>query len=1069
MLRWCLSTVRASGGRSIPSLNAACSAYTIRLAFQLSESPSQRLRDTRALVPMPYSEAAAVPLCVATVPQEHNRTSTRPPTPHTADDTAVQDAIEGQDTTYVESTVCVALTSTTAVENSSSAPSGTTTDRRTRAKLTRLKQDLSAMISGIIPPIPAIPSANTLSALYYALKAKSQLYELSSADTTALIGLFGSLSLSTPSQPYASIHAHPWTKTIFTKHCCTYWPLVLELGNQKYRSSQSLSDSDHFWLMHANLVQLRLNEGDVISDEEVSHAYHAAAFHYRELCGSSLHPDIHVPYIDMLLKRSCEHDVAEAAGTLSQLVESFPWTHPRVLDCLWRTVIQGSAHLTTVAKSRLLLAISTRSGRQLQEFMSAPYKQQDTDVLRTAIGVWGVEELVGVLTKALSGSAAALGRNKVPTPLRVWALRLVNASFSVNPKDPASVDASWANLVLLALANSDPATVKATTSAHAPSHFQASEWRTIYVLLQLERLLHGRIGRSYSEGCAVAHKDAIRKVASTLWTQWSTARGSVGPEFELAQAIIFSSFLYIAGRTGDGRFLGICHEYLENQLMLISSAESAQSGLALRQVLGEFCLAALSCGYQPLDIVTWVLSRAEDATSLVQDVMRRLIPWNPRQAHEFYMHSKQAGIAVDARLVVRLGVGLARGGSIHMALGVVRDRPLGLSEKIDILEAVSQCFSAHPRHLHYVDHCDALCSAIVDMIPQVSSMPFRMLVERSLLTMLDIGCTSSAVPIIEATMRVSEKYFPPPVMRTIIDRLVRHRQFLFAADVFKCALKTFSMDSKWSEKVIQNLVRGGAHQVASEAASHLLCPPSRSRTLLRAAAYRQTSLAKTTALRIQSLLARTHHDQAGVAMGIRLLIAAKRIRTAREFYEREHRHLMPNVRAAIGNELIHASFIQRSRRHPHRMKSALRVLKDLTTNCQFIPDRVTMNILVKGLLQWDEELDKRGVRALFDRLVLSGYPTGGLYDSGDAPFGSTLSGSTLSGQKLAAPLPEVTSLISFPKHVNPLYKMFVKGMYARHDVHGARKVVGILKAAQAQWEESRRGRELRVERCDVPQ
>jgi hypothetical protein len=64
------------------------------------------------------------------------------------------------------------------------------------------------------------------------------------------------------------------------------------------------------------------------------------------------------------------------------------------------------------------------------------------------------------------------------------------------------------------------------------------------------------------------------------------------------------------------------------------------------------------------------------------------------------------------------------------------------------------------------------------------------------------------------------------------------------------------------------------------------------------------------------------------------------------------------------------------------------------------------------------------------------------------PFVSGDAAMKEAGVILGTPIPMPKSKISFTRHVEPLYKMFIKALYLRKDVAGARKIVGILKEAE---------------------
>ena len=133
------------------------------------------------------------------------------------------------------------------------------------------------------------------------------------------------------------------------------------------------------------------------------------------------------------------------------------------------------------------------------------------------------------------------------------------------------------------------------------------------------------------------------------------------------------------------------------------------------------------------------------------------------------------------------------------------------------------------------------------------------------------------------------------------------------------------------------------------------------------------------------------------------------------------------------------------------------MLNELMKKYAFVPDRVTVNTLVKAYMQWTAGLTHEHLRALFDHFVRIGYPTGGAVAQGGVPFG------TVEGPPPVY-LPEVDSPLSFAKHVRPLYKMFIKAFYRRGDVGAVRVVVRILKAAEAEAVDTRLADELRVER-----
>ena len=84
------------------------------------------------------------------------------------------------------------------------------------------------------------------------------------------------------------------------------------------------------------------------------------------------------------------------------------------------------------------------------------------------------------------------------------------------------------------------------------------------------------------------------------------------------------------------------------------------------------------------------------------------------------------------------------------------------------------------------------------------------------------------------------------------------------------------------------------------------------------------------------------------------------------------------------------------------------------------------------------------MRGLFDYFAWSGYAGNG----DGVPFGSSEVAMREAAAVLGTCTPMTKSRLSFARHVKPLHKMFIKVLYLRKDVAGARRVVGILKEAE---------------------
>ena len=154
----------------------------------------------------------------------------------------------------------------------------------------------------------------------------------------------------------------------------------------------------------------------------------------------------------------------------------------------------------------------------------------------------------------------------------------------------------------------------------------------------------------------------------------------------------------------------------------------------------------------------------------------------------------------------------------------------------------------------------------------------------------------------------------------------------------------------------------------------------------------------------------------------------------------------------MGNAILHGCLLRTRSSNFRRLRLVVDTYWELVETSGFIADHVTVNILLKARLRLRTEVDGARVRQLFDALVHMGYPTG--EDGGQPkspPFGTKVMGEILVGSLV---LPRVDAPLSFRRHIEPIYKTFVKAFYLRGDVAAGRKVIGILKTLEARdWKE----------------
>ncbi|KDQ19335.1 hypothetical protein BOTBODRAFT_27919 [Botryobasidium botryosum FD-172 SS1] len=159
------------------------------------------------------------------------------------------------------------------------------------------------------------------------------------------------------------------------------------------------------------------------------------------------------------------------------------------------------------------------------------------------------------------------------------------------------------------------------------------------------------------------------------------------------------------------------------------------------------------------------------------------------------------------------------------------------------------------------------------------------------------------------------------------------------------------------------------------------------------------------------------------------------------------RRFSPRTSSAF-NTLLHSRLASsRSKRNARQVKAVFAKLNALISE-KFIPDRVTVNVLLKCLLRWPAVTSSTKLRLLFDQLVSSGYP--GVVPGETAPFGTQWEATP---SQLGLLRPMLTGEVSFRRHAKPMYLMFIKAFYLRGDRSAAKKVIGILKAAELEEKE----------------
>ena len=298
-----------------------------------------------------------------------------------------------------------------------------------------------------------------------------------------------------------------------------------------------------------------------------------------------------------------------------------------------------------------------------------------------------------------------------------------------------------------------------------------------------------------------------------------------------------------------------------------------------------------------------------------------------------------------------------------------------------------------------------------------------------------------AVDIIEAIHHSNPGFFTMRVFTRLARQLVAHGEPRVALRLLRLAesgAASRSLDNM-RRKLTMALHNSGAHNLARKASGRMTRRTRRD-VLIRAVNFHRIPTDRFKKLRIVPIASTVPEDGPTIRHAVSLLVNANRPHAARKLFAQSFYKLDTKVCTVIGNIILHGPSRSLEERNGRLVRQTLRIKDFLMHHYGFVPDRATLNIILKALFKWRTGIDSQKLKRLFDQVIRQGYPASERWHQRHGvPFGTSPSSPELLS------FPSLTSHISFEKHVRPMYKMFVKAFYLRNDVHAAKKVVGILK------------------------
>lgn len=757
---------------------------------------------------------------------------------------------------------------------------------------------------------------------------------------------------------------------------------------------------------------------------------------------NSVSQDDHIPYLKALLSVKKQDAVLEAAAWLCYLMKRDIYCTPSLLGVFWDVVLNADKALPDPIKERVMDVITQRLTLPVDfpeeariRFASLPPEPEaDTPESHASFCLTAsdlVRQVVRILfprvTPSLSGTASQVA-------IQEWAYAETQRMFSPSSR----IEFRWRNLVYLALANTHSSlhslSIAPTLQAIDNRHPSAVDFRIVAAIALVERVtnvwgvtpdLHGLI--------------------RALWASWVDIANNDAHAHPALVRPLLGTFFRLATRARDAS-------------LVISSVRLASVGF------WQFDLGDDSARSQAqLLAVEYLAAAVVSGDTLWERIVTELPPyivfpqWHPMLLSKTILHIVRVDTqrAVDVYNLWRrylpvpdlsapLGLMLVQEGRVDLAIPMLSD----VNFTGPFLGTILRPFAKQGNRYIDLEFAAILAKALPNVFKS-EALPQTSAARRDVSWVFAALACSGQAPAAISTFKVvynrDPGFFKDHVVRTFLRTLLRHRQFSGAAEIAKLFPHT-----RWQQFVLLGLVRkGSAPRVETR-----LGGSDRPRWLTDVVARVRSGRRHRAAGLLRLWVTRRSRTPRDVRNGLKVLARARGPALAQRLFSKVCKLHDKGTQTALGNVILDGHVAHAKSRGARHVKGVLCALRVLVQEHGFVPDRVTTNIIVKAALRWCSVLDAALVRRLFDYFVWNGYPG----ESGGVPFGSSDAAIAEASAVLGTPIPMPKSKTSFARHVEPLYKMFIKALYLRKDVAGARKVVGILKDAERMEAERNAGK-----------
>ena len=769
----------------------------------------------------------------------------------------------------------------------------------------------------------------------------------------------------------------------------------------------------------------------------------SARSHYEKFKYFTEDPQVHIPYLRSLVFSNNSQCVQEVVLHLCDLLRRSVGPHPQLDAIFWQLVSARGSTLSPQSRKLLCDLAFHRTRSYTAATAHSPVASQQVgavgrDVLRMS---HVTSEFAAVLLPNSTSHSSSAFINR-------WAVEQVRHILAPSH----SLDTRWKNLRLLTMHLSPKGIPRQLLSTNMePLEPENILWRTALILDSMEK----RLPREKSDRGPIC--EAIEKITHPLWR---TFAGTAYEDRPINITRVFvATFLRIAAKINDGEILVASYQ-LSQELGLWKYCAGDARATKAQAIDGivAYASAFVACHGQDWNQLYTIIQAAQPNPSWKSDVtnvlLRRYVSEDINVAHRLYLHSKREGIDISSGTLQAMFLALAANERWTMIIPLLNDPSLS-REHVEFLLAASlrifQVRRYESADTNVVKHLARTAYNLYaeERPPASFKYPLRYFFSMMIWT----RNASIAVKLITSIHKTAPEFFTIRLIRRLHIQLVRCREFASAVKLYRelgggvLGNQLRALDDI-RHKLTLKFLRSGAYKQARTLDGRGPAQSSsitRREALVQAVGLRGFPSSSSIHLPVRLLVARARTHGPTLRHAISTLVKYRRLYAARALYAKVRASLDPKTSVAIGNIILHGSLLKPGLRNGRLVRYVLQTKDLLAKDYGFVPDRTTINIILKALLRWKAMVDAGRVRRLFDQMVRDGYPVPDHWRrQHGVPFSSFPQGASAGGFSI----PSLSAHISFSRHVRPMYKMFIKSFFLRNDRVAARTVVGILKEVQ---------------------